>query len=157
MLKCSVSNPVLRWVYVSMLTHSLSHLPSRFRRHQSVRGPETRLVLKRGQKRDQAISISLNIYFSKFFFCIRSNKRTVSRSLLEKLHCLPLGKLVDASSPEQTHYMLHVLDSPSPSLRSLLSPSLTVRKDVRAYADAITKYSRIDSFPFSRPMKSPLL
>ena len=53
--------------------------------------------------------------------------------------------------------MLHVLDSPSPSLQSLLSPSLTVRKDVRAYADAITKFSRIDRFPFSRPMKSPLL
>ena len=95
--------------------------------------------------------------FQSFFFGIRSNKRTVSRSLPEKLHCLPLGKLVDASSPEQTHYMLHVLDSPFPSLQSLLSPSLTVRKDVRAYADAITKFSRIDRFPFSRPMKSPLL
>ena len=55
---------------MSMLTHSLSHLPSRFRRHQPVRGPETTLVLKRGQKRDQAIGIPLNLYFSKFFFVL---------------------------------------------------------------------------------------
>ena len=33
---------------------------------------------------------------------------------------------------------------------------LTLRTDVRAYGDAITTFSRIDRFPFSIPMKSPL-
>ena len=105
---------------------------------------------------DQGPHTVLKYIFFKAFFCIKSNKRS-SKSLLEKLHCLYLGKLVDASWPGQTHYKLHVSDSTSPPLQSLLSPSLTVRKDVWAYADAITKFSRIDRFPFSILMKSPLL
>ena len=81
---------------------------------------------------DQGPHTVLKYIFFKAFFCIKSNKRS-SKSLLEKLHCLYLGKLVDASWPVPTHYKLHVSDSTSPPLQSLLSPSLTVRKDVRAY------------------------
>ena len=42
----------------------------------------------------------------------------------------------------------HALASPPPSLQSLLSTSLPVRVFRWAYTDVITKFYRMDSFPF---------
>ena len=73
---------------MSMLTHSLSHLPSRFRRHQSVCGPENRLVLKLGQKRDQAISIPFNLHFSKYFFVLSQTNEIQDHDWKNSIACL---------------------------------------------------------------------
>ena len=50
---------------------------------------------------DQGPHTVLKYIYFQSFFCIKSNKRS-SKSLLEKLHCLYLGELVDASRPGQT-------------------------------------------------------
>ena len=69
-------------------------------------------------------------------------------SLLEKLDWLPLGEL-NWLTFRQKQRKLHVLDSLSPPLQNLLSPSLPVRTGGRWNADVITNFFRIDRFPFS--------
>ena len=88
--------------------------------------------------------MALGVIFLKSF-CHQSHKQNFNMfTTMEKLHWLRLGELANV---RQDKCKLHVLDSPPPPLQNLLSSSLPNRTWRMAYAEVMTKISRMDSFP----------
>ena len=83
--------------------------------------------------------------FVKVFFVVSHISRiSICFATLEKLHWLRLGEMANV---RQDKRKLHVLDSLTPPLQNLLSSSLPNRTYRWAYAEVMTKISRMDSFP----------
>lgn len=104
---------------------------------------KTLLVLKRKQKRDQANSKALKLYFQSFL--VVSQATGTSRFFSEQPHWLPLVELVIFFAKIKASCISWIL--PSPPLQSLPCLSLRVCTGGRAHADVKIKFSRIDRFP----------
>ena len=115
---------------------------------------ETRLPLRRNQKCDQRKSKALEIVFAKF--CRQSSTRKINLdSSFEQICWLPLNWLILRQNEMQGTLLAF------PSLLywvSLPLPSASVRMVFRAYAEVITKFSRIHSlrFPIFFSNRAPL-
>ena len=97
---------------------------------------ETRLLLERDQKRDQAKSKALEILPQNF---VISPAQENQSGFFTRANTLVAPKMADFA-PKQNAFL--------PSEFFLHLPSESVRTvGVRSYADAITKFSRIHRFP----------
>ena len=89
----------------------------------------------------------------RVFFCRNSNTPEIQYLYWKNsIGCLSVNWLTFRQDKRKLH------DSPSPPLQSLLSTFLPNRTGgrtgVREYADIITKFSRIDRFPFSKAVEA---
>ena len=113
---------------------------------------ETRLLLRRNQKRDQRKSKALEIVFAKF--CRQSSTRKINLDFsFEQICWLPLNWLI----LRQNEMQGTLLTFPSLLYWVFLPlPSASVRMVFRAYAEVITKFSRIHRFPIFFSNGAPL-
>ena len=107
---------------------------------------ETRLLLGRGQKRDQAKKQSLRIFLRKILSSVE-HKKNQSRFFI-RANTLVAPKMVTFAPNRNARYTSSIL---IPTL-----PSASVRMVFRAYAEVITKFSRIHRFPIFFNNKAPL-
>ena len=119
-----------------------------------LRGGETRLLLERDQKGDQAKSKALELFSQYFVVSSRAQKKINLDFSLEQLRSLPLKWLILFQNETQGTRLWF------PSLRYwvfLPLPSQSVRPvGVRSYPDVITKISRIHRFPIFFSYEAPL-
>ena len=89
-----------------------------------LRGGETRLLLKRDQKRDQAKSKALELFSQYFVVSSRAQKKNQSR-FFTRATPLVATKMVNFVSKRNARYTSVI---PFPTILSVFTPTLTVCK-----------------------------